>query len=346
MMFKKLLAGYIVGEKLSHCIKMIQYHLSNYFVLTMVIAGVLLVLVCDVLAAGFFGFPKFIAVIIASSGTMLGTIMVVVGFHHKIKLDVNAKVEQAKKLAVQEFKKNAEDEKNIKNMLENIELKESQLKAYDELFAHLENIRITAHNFSRSSKETFMKYSPSCTRFYHEQLPISVTDKNKMHNHEFVGFLKEEFEVELGIDYESVAAKFNDSGNEIIITGVEPTTIGAPIEKESIWAFGEIRKHYTKSLLKDAHAIIDNNIEISQDLKLQFHEMKEKYKVEVHKTLIDSKIREHIISLAQEKIRRILAPLGCNIRFVDGHVHESKPFISFLEEICSSLNKRRNLIHS
>jgi len=307
-----------------------------------IISGIVIIVACDVSAVASFPLSLF-AVIIASSGTLLGSALLWSGFYRKVKQKVDDKIEQAKISAELEYKKKMDEKEKYDNLLKKFNEKDRETKKYDDIISHLSDFRVSEHSFNFSCKETFLTYSPSCNRFFHENLELSDPEKKMLQKNDFVGFLKEDYEIELGIDYEKVVAKFNDGGNEIIISGITPVFVGAPKEIKSTWRFGEIRKHFKKSLMKPSHVKI-NNDEESDSLKVKYHDMKKKHIKEIHSSLEDAKLNKHIVSLAQEKITSRLSPLGWGIRFAEGVLEDSKPLAVFLEEVCSNYEEDRKEI--
>lgn len=153
-------------------------------------------------------------------------------------------------------------------------------------------------------------------------------DPRRSQVREYVGVLKYKFQANLGVDLTKL--RFHDRAPDTIeISGLRPEYQGMQNDEKD-WALREIRihkLHEAGDLRGEAYEVITGSPEFVSHSEDQEKEFKRR----INNGIAFKSMDAHIVKMASEVLRLVLAPLGRNIVFETEPNLEGRGFMEYLE---------------
>ena len=267
---------------------------------------------------------KFIAILFASIGAIIGTVIACLVF---VKLSQLKSEAEAYKLA-EAVNQKADLEKKINEVRV---LADERAKLEREV-QRLASMRIDAHSYQSILKLGLLKVDASIKDFYTKKLHGEEPGKRILNLpttrgeiHEYVGVMQSSFTAHLGIDLHKLRFRADESG-DIVVSGLESEFQGFLNLKEE-WMLKEVRINKHSGALPNEYQIYPNDSRVADLTIEQRRSLQERLNNGFEFRNLDAGIKQ----LARKALELFLSPIGKKLVFQELEDQNGQGLIDFIE---------------
>jgi len=276
---------------------------------------------------------KLIAVLVTAIGCSFGTGVLALILP---KLSIVRLDEDSKRISTEEQLRTQLEEK-----LERVTALEKDRASLQSDIERQKSMRVDVNAYRTILRLGLIQLDMDATDFKRTELEYidrsHRLDPRRSHIREYVGVLKYKFQANLGVDLTKL--RFHDRAPDIIeISGLKPEYQGMQNDEKD-WALREIRIHKLHEpgdLRREAYEVITGSpafVSHSEDQEKEF-------KKRINNGIAFKSMDAHIVKMASEVLRLVLAPLGRNIVFETEPNLEGRGFMEYLEFHNLALDKQ------